>query len=141
MLHNEHLSKADESYEIRHDNNGNVIHVYIKDGEAIIFPTLHDFVMRVYYGQEVERFYLEEESLDALYDESAYDYYTLKSLYCHTYPFQEGETYYTIDQHGVVESTWDCVSEELYDANPNKIYFKELKQATDYYNSTKTITL
>jgi hypothetical protein len=81
MLHNEHLSKADESYEIRHDNNGNAIHVYIKDGEAIIFPTLHDFVMRVYYGQDVERFYLEEDSLSAMYDESAYDYYTLKGQY------------------------------------------------------------
>jgi hypothetical protein len=81
MIHNEHLQKADELYEVRHDNNGNAIHVYIKDGEAIIFPTLHDFVMRVYYGQEVERFYLEEESLDAMYDESAYDYYTLKLNY------------------------------------------------------------
>jgi hypothetical protein len=39
--------------------------------------------MRVYYGKEVERFYLEEASLDAMYDESAYDYYTLKSIYSH----------------------------------------------------------
>jgi len=79
MLHNEHLQKADELYEIRHDNNGNVIHVYVKDGEAIVFPSLHDFVMRVYYGQEVERFYLDEEELTDLYNESAYDYYTLKA--------------------------------------------------------------
>lgn len=34
MLHNEHLSKADELYEVRHDEKGNVIHVFIKDGEA-----------------------------------------------------------------------------------------------------------
>lgn len=83
MLHNEHLSKADELYEVRHDNNGNAIHVFIKDGEAIIYPTLHDFVMRTYFGAEVERFYLEEESLEAMYDESAYDYYTLKANYSH----------------------------------------------------------
>jgi len=81
MIHNEHLKRADELYEIRHDNNGNAIHVYIKDGEAIIFPTLHDFVMRVYDGQEVERFYLDEYELTDMYNESAYDYYTLKSKY------------------------------------------------------------
>jgi hypothetical protein len=81
MIHNEHLSKADETYEIRHDKSGNAIHVFIKDGEAIIFPTLHDLVMRVYYGEESERFYLEEDSLEVMYDESIYDYYTLKSQY------------------------------------------------------------
>jgi hypothetical protein len=81
MIHNEHLKKADELYEIRHDNNGNAIHVYIKDGEAIVFPTLHDFVMRVYHGYAVERFYLHEYTLENMYSESAYDYYTLKSKY------------------------------------------------------------
>ena len=44
MLHNEHLRKADELYEIRHDNNGNAIHIFIKDGEAIIFQNLDDFI-------------------------------------------------------------------------------------------------
>lgn len=81
MLHNEHLRKADELYEIRHDNNGNVIHVFIKDGEAIVFPTLHDLVSRVYFGDDVERFYLEEESLGAMYHESEYNYFNLKSIY------------------------------------------------------------
>lgn len=81
MLHNEHLSKADELYEIRHDNSGNAIHVFIKDGEAIIFPTLHDLIQRIYFGKEVERFYLEEEALEAMYDESEYNYYNLKSIY------------------------------------------------------------
>jgi ribosomal protein S19 len=83
MTHNEHLRKADELYEVRHDNNGNAIHVYIKDGEAIIFPSLHDFVTRIYYGQEVERFYVKEEALFDMYTENAYDYYTLKSKYGH----------------------------------------------------------
>jgi hypothetical protein len=137
MIHNEHLQKADELYEVRHDNNGNAIHVYIKDGEAIIFPSLHDFVMRVYYGQEVERFYLEEDSLDAMYDESAYDYYTLKSQYFFKthYPFSEGDTYYTIDAKGVIESTWDPVSEELYDADPERVYFTSFDEAMTYYNN------
>jgi hypothetical protein len=81
MIHNEHLTKADELYEIRHDNNGNAIHVFIKDGEAIIFPTLHDLVQRIYFGKEVERFYLEEESLEAMYNKNVYNYYELKSIY------------------------------------------------------------
>ena len=80
MLHNEHLRKGDESYEIRHDHNGNAIHVYITDGEAIIFPTLHDLILRVYFGEEVERFYCSEELLSNLYESESYLYYTLKDF-------------------------------------------------------------
>ena len=80
MTHNEHLRKADESYEIRHDNNGNAIHVFIKDGEAIVFPTLDDFVRRIYQGQEVERFYCSEDFLSDLYESESYLYYTLKEF-------------------------------------------------------------
>jgi hypothetical protein len=80
MLHNEHLRKVDESYEIRFDTNGNVIHVFIKDGEAIVFPTLHDLVSQVYLGQEVERFYCSEELLSDLYESDSYSYHTLKEL-------------------------------------------------------------
>lgn len=79
MLHNEHLRKADETYEIRHDHNGNAIHVLIKDGEAIIFPTLHDLVGRIYFGLDSERFYLKEEDLGEMYSESEYNYYELKN--------------------------------------------------------------
>jgi hypothetical protein len=80
MLHNEHLAKADESYEIRHDNNGNVIHVFTKDGEAIVFPTLNDFVLRIYFGAEVERFYIADDDLSKLYDFDDYNYYSLKAI-------------------------------------------------------------
>jgi hypothetical protein len=31
------------------------------------------------------------------------------------YPFDEGDTYYTIEGGQIVESTWDFVSEEMYD--------------------------
>lgn len=80
MLHNEHLRKADETYECRHDDNGNAIHVLIKDGEAIVFPTLDDFVKRVYFGQEVERFYCSENLLFDLYESDSFNYYTLKEF-------------------------------------------------------------
>ncbi len=36
MFHSEHLAKADESYEIRFDKSGHVIHVYI--AESAIRP-------------------------------------------------------------------------------------------------------
>ena len=79
MLHNEHLRKADELYEIRHDNKGNAIHVYIKDGEAIIFPTLHDLVRCVYFGENnVDRLYILESELEALYQSESYMFYDLK---------------------------------------------------------------
>lgn len=81
MLHNEHLRKADESYEVRHDNNGNAIHVYIKDGEAIIFQNLHDFVLYVYFGEAgIDRYYIDEEDLSKLYDCPAYDFYNLRPV-------------------------------------------------------------
>ena len=54
--------------------------VYIKDGEAIVFPSLYDLVMRVFFGNEVERFYIDEDKLDALYQENDYDYYTIKKI-------------------------------------------------------------
>ena len=81
MLHNEHLRKADELYEVRHDNKGNAIHVYIKDGEAIVFPTLNDFIFKVYFGTPiVERFYLAEHQLESLYAFDDYNYYSLKAI-------------------------------------------------------------
>tara|TARA_R100001509_G_scaffold15660_1_gene7991 strand:+ start:3799 stop:4293 length:495 start_codon:yes stop_codon:yes gene_type:complete len=44
------------------------------------------------------------------------------------YPYQEGDTYYTIEQagdvFGVVESVWDDVSQEMHDENPNRPYFR-----------------
>ena len=82
MLHNEHLAKADELYECRHDDNGNAIHVFIKDGEAIVFPTLWDLIRYEYLGDShVERFYLNEHELVNLYGSDNYDYQSLKYEY------------------------------------------------------------
>ena len=82
MLHNEHLRKSDELYEVRHDNNGEAIHVIIKDGEAIIFPTLWDFIQYYHLGKgdKIERFYLSENELEQLYLSDKYGYYDLKKL-------------------------------------------------------------
>lgn len=45
------------------------------------------------------------------------------------YPFEEGDTYYTIEENQVVESCWDCVSEDMHDENPNRIYFSTKEEA------------
>jgi hypothetical protein len=81
MIHAEHLRKADESYAIRHDNKGNAVHEYRKDGYYIIFPTLDDFARYVYLGDEsAERFYIEEQDLNELYESDVYEYHALRSL-------------------------------------------------------------
>lgn len=44
------------------------------------------------------------------------------------YPFERGDTYYTIEQTGAgyeaCESVWDDVSEALYNMDPESVYFK-----------------
>lgn len=79
MLHNENLRRADESYEIRHDNSGNAVHVFIKDGTAIVYPSLWDFIKCYAHGVEVERFYIDEDLLERLYESDKYDYHSLKA--------------------------------------------------------------
>ena len=82
MIHNEHFQKADDSYEVRHDGNGNAIHVYIKDGEAIVFPTMYDCGTYLYIrDNDIERFYILEENLEWLYSHAEYNYYKLKDIY------------------------------------------------------------
>tara|TARA_R110000868_G_scaffold69854_4_gene205849 strand:- start:50 stop:529 length:480 start_codon:yes stop_codon:yes gene_type:complete len=81
MTHNEHLRKADETYEVRHDNCDNAIHVYIKDGYAKIFGSLDDFINYI-YGIDSKREYIEvdEHMLEAIYDTDAYTLNQVKNF-------------------------------------------------------------
>jgi hypothetical protein len=81
MTHNEHLRKADETYEVRHDNCDNAIHVYIKDGYAKIFGSLDDFINYV-YGIDGTREYIEvdEQMLEAIYETDAYSLNQVKNF-------------------------------------------------------------
>jgi hypothetical protein len=81
MIHNEHLRKADETYEVRHDNCDNAIHVYIKDGYAKIFGSLDDFINYV-YGIDDSREYLEveEQMLESIYETNAYTLNQVKNF-------------------------------------------------------------
>jgi len=87
MTHNEHLRKADETYEVRHDNCGNALHVYIKDGYAKIFGSLDDFINHIYMGEGgrfelLNREYIEVEEgmLDAIYETDAYTLNQVKNF-------------------------------------------------------------
>ena len=50
------------------------------------------------------------------------------------YPFTEGERYFTIEDHTIVESVWDYISEQLH--TKSQVYFKTLEEAKKYANDT-----
>ena len=52
------------------------------------------------------------------------------------YPFEEGEHYFTIENHTIVESVWDAQSEELF--NKNTMYFRTFTEAFYCYRFTRT---
>jgi hypothetical protein len=81
MIHFEYLRKDDEMYEVRHDNCGNAIHVYVSEGEAVIFPTLNDLVRYVYLNENViDKCTVYEGALPGIYDSGRYDYNSVKNL-------------------------------------------------------------
>ena len=64
-----------------------------------------------------------------------------------SYPFTEGDTYYTIEHDTIIESVWDEGSEELYLTNSNNIYnysdqqyFSSLDEAVHYFKSKSKTT-
>lgn len=64
-----------------------------------------------------------------------------------SYPFNEGDTYYTIEHDNIVESVWDEESKELYLSNGNRIYnysdqnyFSSLDEAVTYFKSKSKTT-
>lgn len=80
MTHNEHLRKADELYEVRHDNCGNALHVYIKDGYAKIFGSLDDFIKYVYNDDVyIDFIEVDEETLESIYETQAYTLHQVKN--------------------------------------------------------------
>lgn len=77
--------------------------------------------------------------------------YSLDEVWYDSYPFNEGDTYYTIEEtmnyaeynllvsngenperYVVVESCWDDVSEELFDEKPNRYMTWSRKDADKY---------
>lgn len=82
MFYSEHLNKADESIEIRHNNNGDVIHCYFKDGECILFPSLQALIDYQYLGiNETERIYVSERQWSSICKSDLYSFYELPDKY------------------------------------------------------------
>jgi len=64
-----------------------------------------------------------------------------------SYPFTEGDTYYTIEHDTIIESVWDEESKELYLSDSNKLYnhsdqqyFSSLDEAVHYFKSKAKTT-
>lgn len=73
MLHNEHLRLACESYEIKHDNNGNALHVYIDQYQnAYIFTCLDSLVKYVYFGNDAWIAQTKVSKLSRIYELETY---------------------------------------------------------------------
>lgn len=73
----QHLFRADQTIEIHEpkgDSNG--FTTYIKDGEAIIFPSIAEFIRYVVLGEVVKRIYADEDDLETIYSEFG-DFYAL----------------------------------------------------------------
>ena len=78
-IFSEHFGKADTSIEIVELSEGNHITVIHKDGEAIIFPSIHTaFLYESTGNNDVERFYCDEVQLEFVY-ENFTNYYDIKN--------------------------------------------------------------
>jgi hypothetical protein len=56
-----------------------------------------------------------------------------------SYPFSEGDDYYTIEDGDIVHSCWDDVSEELY--TPDRKYFATEEEAQKYLDDCRDIAI
>ena len=51
------------------------------------------------------------------------------------YPFEEGDTYYTIEYDTIVESVWDEESKKIYLSYSGQQYFSSLDDAVHYFRT------
>lgn len=73
MLHNEHLRNGSECYEIKHDNKGNALHVYIDQYQnAYLFTCLDDFIQYVYFGVDAWIIICKLKKLSKIYELETY---------------------------------------------------------------------
>lgn len=77
------------------------------------------------YGHLVNDYYEVWQDGESVFDIHEMDKEFIDD-YCEIqYPFEDGDTYYTIEDGEWIESTWDSVSEEIHDENPNIEYYIE----------------
>ena len=100
--------------------------------------------LREIYGEEAvfednfDEFYGRKYRKGVMGDANKYFNYFLNEIREQiAYPFEEGDTYYTIEDVKVVESCWDSISEELYRNNPSKKLFEKESVALMYMVQNK----
>jgi hypothetical protein len=79
MIHTEKLKKAGGTLEVRFNEQGEAVHVFIKRKRAKVFNSLEAFIAHVYLGVDVECFACSEDELFDLYESDTYEYKKLKS--------------------------------------------------------------
>ena len=100
--------------------------------------------LREIYGEEAvfednfDEFYGRKYRKGVMGDANKYFNYFLNEIREQiAYPFEAGDTYYTIEDGKVVESCWDSISEELYRNNPSKKLFEKESVALMYMVQNK----
>tara|TARA_R110002020_G_scaffold193468_16_gene393882 strand:+ start:589 stop:1041 length:453 start_codon:yes stop_codon:yes gene_type:complete len=84
----------------------------------------------------IEKIWTEIDSY--IKDSFGYDDVTqAKEYWDASYPYNEGDDYWTIEGGVPVASCWDDESERLHDFNPNKFYFNTEEEAIDFIDETK----
>jgi len=78
MIHSEKMKMAGGTIEIRHNNDGDAVYVFIKRKRAKVYPSFESMISSVYFGAEVEHFKCTESELFSLYESNHYDYKKLK---------------------------------------------------------------
>jgi hypothetical protein len=79
MMHATRLKKAGGILEIRHNDKGDGVYVFIKRKKAKVFPSLEGLISSVYFGVDSEHFTCNESELFALYEGDKYKYKQLKN--------------------------------------------------------------
>ena len=79
----------------------------------------------------IEKIWTEIETY--VQDSFGYDDVTqAKEYWDASYPYNEGDEYWTIYEGNIISSVWDDESERLHDLNPNQEYFNSHEEAHHY---------
>jgi len=79
MMHATKLKKAGGILEIRHNDEGDAVYVFIKRKKARVFPSLEGLISSVYFGVDSEHFTCQDSELFELYEGGDYEYKKLRN--------------------------------------------------------------
>jgi hypothetical protein len=77
------------------------------------------------------------EEMRREFEQSLSNLETAPEVTASRFPFEEGDSYFTIEGNTIVESIWDNISEELF--APTKKYYATLDEAIYSYHYLKAL--